>query len=53
MAFVCVYPLVYGFVLSVTNAHSQRPNVDFVGLRNTIRILNDEQIWQSIRITLT
>ena len=41
MAFVFVYPLVYSFVLSVTNAHLMRPNVDFVGLRNYIRILND------------
>ena len=53
MAFVFVYPLVYSFVLSVTNAHLMRPNVDFVGLRNYIRILNDGRVWHSIRITLT
>ncbi|MCY3864359.1 MAG: ABC transporter permease subunit [Chloroflexi bacterium] len=53
MTFVFVYPLVYSFVLSVTNAHLMRPNVDFVGLRNYIRILNDGRVWHSIRITLT
>ena len=53
MAFVFVYPLVYSFALSVTNAHLMRPNVDFVGFRNYIRILNDGRVWHSIRITLT
>lgn len=53
MAFVFIYPLVYSFALSVTNAHLMRPNVDFVGLRNYLRILNDGRVWHSIRITLT
>ncbi len=53
MAFVFVYPLVYSFVLSFTNAHLMRPNVDFVGLRNFIRVLNDHRVWHSVRITLT
>ncbi|MCY3831414.1 MAG: ABC transporter permease subunit [Chloroflexi bacterium] len=53
MAFVFVYPLVYSFALSVTNAHLMRPNVDFVGLRNYMRILNDARVWHSIRVTLT
>ena len=53
IAFVFVYPLVYSFILSVTNAHLMRPNVEFVGLRNYLRILNDGRVWHSIRITLT
>ena len=53
MVFVFVYPLVYSFALSLTNAHLMRPNVDFVGLRNFIRILNDHRVWHSIRVTLT
>ena len=53
MAFVFVYPLVYSFILSFTNAHLMRPNVDFVGLRNFIRVLNDHRVWHSVRITLT
>lgn len=52
VAFVFIYPLVYSFVLSVTNAHLMRPNVEFVCLRNYIRILNDGRVWHSIRITL-
>jgi len=53
IAFVFVYPLVYSFVLSFTNAHLMRPNVDFVGLRNFIRVLNDHRVWHSVRVTLT
>lgn len=53
MAFVFVYPLVYSFALSFTNAHLMRPNVDFVGLRNFIRVLNDHRVWHSVRVTLT
>lgn len=53
IAFVFVYPLVYSFALSFTNAHLMRPNVDFVGLRNFIRVLSDHRVWHSVRITLT
>ena len=53
MLFVFVYPLVYSFALSVTNASLMRPKVEFVGLRNYIRILSDQRVWHSIRVTLT
>ena len=53
MLFVFVYPLVYSFALSLTNSHLMRSNVEFVGLRNYIRVLSDQRVWHSIYITLT
>ena len=53
MIFVFVYPLIYSFALSLTNANLMRPKVEFVGLRNYIRILSDARVWHSIRVTLT
>lgn len=50
---VFVFPLVYSFGLNLTNSNMLRQNVDFVGLQNYVRALQDERVWHSLRITFT
>lgn len=48
-----IFPLIWTIYLSFTNYRVNRPNkdVDFVGLRNYERILNDADIWITMQAT--
>ncbi len=48
-----IFPLIWTIYLSFTNYRVNRPNrdVDFVGLRNYERILNDADIWLTMQAT--
>lgn len=48
-----IFPLIWTVYLSFTNFKANRPNreVEFVGLRNYERILNDSDIWLSMQAT--
>lgn len=50
---VFVFPLFYSFYLSLTNTHLLRQSFDFVGFENYFRILQDDRVWHSIRVTFT
>ncbi|MEM9472731.1 MAG: sugar ABC transporter permease, partial [Pseudomonadota bacterium] len=48
-----IFPLIWTIYLSFTNYRVNRPNrdVDFIGLRNYERILNDSDIWVTMQAT--
>lgn len=48
-----IFPLIWTIYLSFTNYRVNRPNrdVDWIGLRNYERILNDTDIWQTMQAT--
>ncbi|RUL98319.1 carbohydrate ABC transporter permease [Rhizobium chutanense] len=48
-----IFPLIWTIRLSFTNFRVNRPNapIEFVGLRNYINILTDNDIWQSMQAT--
>lgn len=48
-----IFPLLWTIYLSFTNYRVNRPNrdVDWIGLRNYERILNDADIWQTMQAT--
>jgi multiple sugar transport system permease protein len=48
-----IFPLFWTIYLSFTNYRANRPNlaVDWVGLSNYRRVLNDEAVWESMRAT--
>lgn len=48
-----IFPLIWTIYLSFTNYRANRLNqsIDWVGLKNYIRILNDEDIWQYLQAT--
>jgi len=48
-----IFPLIWTINLSFTNFRANRPNreVEYVGLRNYERILNDSDIWLSMQAT--
>ncbi|MEN9409131.1 MAG: hypothetical protein RL216_1105 [Pseudomonadota bacterium] len=48
-----IFPLIWTVRLSFTNYRANRPNeeVEFVGLRNYIRILTDDGIWANMQTT--
>lgn len=48
-----IFPLLWTIYLSFTNYKVNRPNrsVDFIGLRNYQRILNDSDIWITMQAT--
>ncbi|MBK0399494.1 sugar ABC transporter permease [Limibaculum sp. M0105] len=50
---VNIFPLIWTIRLSFTNYRANRPNaeLDWVGLRNYQRILNDGDIWQTMQAT--
>ncbi len=50
---VNIFPLIWTINLSFTNFRANRPNkeVDYVGLRNYERILNDSDIWLNMQAT--
>jgi len=50
---VNIFPLIWTVRLSLTNYRANRPNeeVEFVGLRNYQRILNDPDIWNTMQAT--
>lgn len=50
---VNIFPLIWTINLSFTNFRANRPNreVEYVGLRNYERILNDSDIWLNMQAT--
>ena len=50
---VNIFPLIWTVRLSFTNYRANRPNeeVEFVGLRNYIRVLTDDGIWANMQTT--
>ena len=48
-----IFPLIWTIYLSFTNYRVNRPNreVDWIGLRNYERILNDSGIWETMQAT--
>lgn len=50
---VNIFPLVWTIRLSFTNMRVNRPNdeIEFIGLRNYIRILTDSDIWLTMQAT--
>ncbi|MEC9434695.1 MAG: sugar ABC transporter permease [Pseudomonadota bacterium] len=50
---VNIFPLIWTVRLSFTNFRANRPNaeVEWVGLRNYIRILTDDDIWLTMQAT--
>ena len=48
-----IFPLFWTIYLSFTNYRANRPNleVDWVGLQNYSRVLNDAAVWESMRAT--
>ncbi|MBX9456262.1 MAG: sugar ABC transporter permease [Rhizobium sp.] len=48
-----IFPLIWAIYLSFTNYRANRPNaaVEFVGLRNYERVLNDPDIWMAMQTT--
>ncbi|MCC5973054.1 MAG: sugar ABC transporter permease [Rubellimicrobium sp.] len=50
---VNIFPLIWTIYLSFTNYRANRPGaeVEWVGLRNYQRILNDPEIWQTMQAT--
>ena len=48
-----IFPLIWTIRLSFTNYRANRPNeeVEFVGLRNYVRILTDDGIWANMQTT--
>lgn len=50
---VNIFPLIWTIRLSFTNFRVNRPNndVEFVGLRNYQRILNDPDVWNTMQAT--
>jgi multiple sugar transport system permease protein len=50
---VNIFPLIWTIRLSLTNFRANRPNapVEWVGLENYKRILNDPEIWNTMQVT--
>lgn len=50
---VNIYPLIYAIGMSFTNFYANKPGMEikFVGLKNYIRILNKEDIWETMQAT--
>lgn len=48
-----IFPLIWTVRLSFTNFRANQPNqpVEFVGIRNYVRILTDEDIWLTMQAT--
>jgi multiple sugar transport system permease protein len=48
-----IFPLIWTVRLSFTNYRANRPNeeVEWVGLRNYVRILTDEDVWLNMQAT--
>ena len=48
-----IFPLIWTIRLSFTNYRANRPNeeIEFVGLRNYVRVLTDEGIWATMQTT--
>jgi multiple sugar transport system permease protein len=48
-----IFPLIWAIWLSFTNYRANRPNaeVKWLGLSNYQRVLNDEAIWENMRVT--
>lgn len=48
-----IFPLIWTIRLSFTNFRANRPNeeVEWVGLRNYVRILTDEDVWLNMQAT--
>ncbi|MDE1044622.1 MAG: sugar ABC transporter permease [Nitrospinaceae bacterium] len=50
---VNIYPLIYAIRMSFTNFYANKPGMEikFVGLKNYIKILNKEDIWETMQAT--
>jgi multiple sugar transport system permease protein len=50
---VNIYPLIYAITMSFTNFYANKPGMEikFVGLKNYIKILNKEDIWETMQAT--
>ena len=50
---VNIYPLVYAIRMSFTNFYANKPGreIAFVGIKNYIKILNKEDIWETMQAT--
>ncbi len=50
---VNIYPLIYAIGMSFTNFYANKPGMEikFVGLKNYIKILNKEDIWETMQAT--
>ena len=50
---VNIYPLIYAISMSFTNFYANKPGreIKFIGLKNYIRILNKEDIWETMQAT--
>ena len=48
---VNIYPLIYAISMSFTNFYANKPGreIKFIGLKNYIRILNKEDIWETMQ----
>jgi multiple sugar transport system permease protein len=46
-----LYPMAEALLMSVTNESLIRPNVEFVGLEQYVRLATDPEFWEMIRIT--
>jgi len=48
-----IFPLIWTIYLSFTNYRANRPNqeLEWVGLRNYARVLNDSDVWQTLQVT--
>ena len=48
-----IFPLIWTIYLSFTNYRANRPNapIEWLGLRNYERILNKEDIWETLQVT--
>jgi multiple sugar transport system permease protein len=48
-----IFPLLWTIYLSFTNFRANRPNaaIEWLGISNYRRVLNDEAIWENMRVT--
>jgi multiple sugar transport system permease protein len=48
-----IFPLLWTIYLSFTNFRANRPNapIEWLGISNYQRVLNDEAIWENMRVT--
>jgi len=48
-----IFPLIWTIYLSFTNYKANRPNraIEFIGLQNYERVLNDTDIWHTLQVT--
>lgn len=45
---IVFYPMVYALVMSFTSYKVSKPVMDFVGFKNYIKVLKDEEFWAAV-----